>query len=269
MSKLFKFLFILLGIGLLLIIIGFIGSNGDFTNLKNVFTDDEEYTFASTTETKPVTSVIVDTENRHFKFYRSATEELKFEYYESERYTYTYTYDNGTANLICNYKYKWNFFIWGGYTSSTYTLINVYLPKSFTGTLDFQTSNGGVELSDFTLNNVIFTSSNGSFYLKNLNVNNLKLHTSNGKIELSDVTAADTMTGSTSNGDVTITNVVAETVNFHTSNGTIDGNNLTGNHIETETSNGRIELDINGSFNDYRISSHLQRKDPRRGFHLG
>jgi DUF4097 and DUF4098 domain-containing protein YvlB len=277
MSKLFKFLFILLGIGLLLIIIGFIGSNGDFTNLKNVFTDDEEYTFASTTETKPVTSVIVDTENRHFKFYRSDTEELKFEYYESERYTYTYSYDNETetAKLICNYKSKWNFFVWFRYTSSTYSLINVYLPKSFTGSLNFKTSNGGMELADFTLNNVTFTSSNGSFNLKNLNLNNLELHTSNGRFELSDITAAAKMTGNTSNGKLILTNLTAQeihfsssngdvnainmnagTVYFHTSNGDIDGNNLTSNDIEMETSNGRIELDINGSYNDYRISSH-------------
>jgi DUF4097 and DUF4098 domain-containing protein YvlB len=275
MSKLFKALFILLGIGFVLIIIGFIGTKGDFSNLRDVFTDDEEYTFATKTETQPVTDVIIDTENRHFKFYRSTTEELKFEYYESERYVYTYTYVDGKATLVCNYKSKWNFFIWFRYTSSTFSLINVYLPKSFTGNINCKTSNGGIELADGTLNNVTLTSSNGAFNLKNLEVNAIDLHTSNGRFELADITAATKMTGSTSNGklilsnltapavhfsssngDVNATNVNAGNIYFHTSNGDIDGNTLTGEHMEAETSNGRIELDINGSYDDYRISSH-------------
>ena len=222
-------------IGVALTVVGFLMS--DSTNL-DLF-NRPDYTLTELSyEADEIEDMTMYFANRAVEILPSETGKIEIKYYEAENDWIDVSVESTSLELIN--RTKWylgiNFGFWGiGQTN--YFKVLIYIPSGLINyDLDITTSNGAIELADLTnLNDIDFSSSNGAIKLESAEVKGaLKAITSNGKISLSDV-------------------IALESINLHTSNGEIELLSITTNDLKAETSNGAINVDIIGSYDDYRI----------------
>lgn len=121
--------------------------------------------------------------------------------------------------------------------------ITIEVPKTFTGNLDINTSNGSIDLIDLgTVNEVTCETSNGRLNITNLNAKKfVNAYTSNGQINAENITAKGGASFRTKNAAIHLASVTTEDeLRCNTSNSRIEAENVKGDTCTIFTSNGNL-----------------------------
>lgn len=121
--------------------------------------------------------------------------------------------------------------------SNSNVVLEVFIPKSFTGNLNTAASSGDI-------------------YMKNIIGENLSLATSSGDLLLESL-EGKTIGITTSSGDMELDDLVGDSININTSSGDISLNNITSEEIKISTSSGDIAFNLNDNANYKIIGSTL------------
>lgn len=235
MRKIFGIIFLLIFVGVILTVVGFFMSDGTSLDLF----ERQDYTLTELSyEADAYSDISMVFINREIEIYPSETDQILINYYEAEN-DWVDIEIEGTSFELINHT-RWYFgssWIFSGWGFNSYNKVVVYLPVSVLGyALDISTSNGSIDMTDISgLISADFGSLNGAITLENIALSDeLSITTSNGKITLINVTSNDAIDLKTSNGDIDVINLTAE-------------------NLEATTSNGSIEIEIHGTYEEYRI----------------
>jgi DUF4097 and DUF4098 domain-containing protein YvlB len=238
--------------------------------------DDEDYVYNELLyDADEFTGFNFDFYNRDFFVVATEDDQIKVEYYTSEKDTVTVT-DSGDTLTLKN-EVEWIFQLFGGWR----TILNddiiydvtIYVPDSMVYDIDFNTSNGSFYMSDIqnvgdldfdTSNGVIILencentsinldTSNGRISLTNCITDSIDVSTSNGTIELEEVTTSGLIKLRTSNGKILLTDLEAGVINAKSSNQRITAINIKCTDVTLDTSNGSISLSIYGDKDDFEV----------------
>lgn len=222
-------------------------------------------------------------ENRDYIVRNSTDDKIKITYYESEDDKVNLMDDESKLKLTNEVDWfkKW----FSGLTVLTNPEIYdvyVYLPSDTFYSLNLVTSNGKLDIVDFSnLADVYFDTSNGQILLENVTMSSLNaetsngsirvvnvdvtgpinLNTSNGAITLTDITATGKLYFKTSNGSLTLNNLTAPSIEGKTSNTGIDATNLISDDIKLDTSNGSIDLTVVDDKDNYSVNMSTSNGD--------
>lgn len=142
----------------------------------------------------------------------------------------------GRVSFWLDYPHTMGSFLY--YTRNT--AVDVYLPQSFTGAMQLDTSSGGIHAEGFTFSELSCNASSGSVKIENTSADTVTIDTSSGGIHIEGITAQRLRAGATS-GSINGGDVVAD-VNLETSSGEIHLTGVTGN-MEANTSSGTIQIE--------------------------
>ena len=126
----------------------------------------------------------MEAENRLVKFEPSSDNRIKVAYYESSKDTVDAAQKNDKLSVY-NRDRKRRWFVFD-FVSANVRTITIWLPQSFEGDINVETSNGSITLDDIgTLGELDLTTSNGKITLEKLSAKQeIKLSTSNGNINI-------------------------------------------------------------------------------------
>jgi hypothetical protein len=254
MRKIIGVTFLLIFVGVIVTIVGFLMS--DSTDLNLFERPNYELTELSY-EADEIDSFKMIFLNRGLEVYPSVDDKIKIEYYEAENDWIEVNLEGTKLDLLN--RSRWYLFTtrnWWNIGEPNYWVVKVYLPEGLINySLDLTTSNGSIEIKD----------------IENINV--IDLGTSNGAIRLTNVVSTGGIKADSSNGKVILTNIVSGgLIDLRTSNGDIIVDSITAMNLKVLTSNGSIDVDIIASYEDYRVElatsngktyiDGLQRNDP-------
>ena len=155
------------------------------------------------------------------------------------------------------------------FSSSRYSIeVEAFLPSSSLATLDLESSNGGVYLTEIRGDALGATTSNGPLLFDNVHAESLAGRTSNGRIG-GTVEAKDTVL-STSNGriELRVLSTVSGQYDLRTSNGAIEldvSQQLqVGYNLDLSTSNANINIDLPNL--DYSLNQKTEKRAQTTGF---
>lgn len=252
MKALRTFGVIILFFGVSLVILGVILTKGDFSKIKGAFLIDDQYEKVEKKGEEEITSVDLSLVTNDVIIYKSTDETYAADYYVSEDDTIDFSINNNQLVMKGTKKHK--FFNWG-FKSSTVSKVNLYLPKSFEGTINIKNSTGDVKISDATFQEINIDSSTGDIILSKVNIiNGLTFSLSTGDVNL-DMVNTPSIVGKTSTGGIEISNSnVLTKVDLKTSTGNISLNNVNSENIVCDASTGSIKINLIGKQEDYRIN---------------
>ena len=252
MSRLFRVSLVLFIIGVAMTVI--FSSMSDYKVFSTVDEEDFVY-YEETYDGDAFTNLSFDFINRNFDIKPSNNDEIKITYYLTDLDQIDITDDQDTLEIHNNIEwYNQIFTGWFFFVSREFYMVTVYLPTSYEYHLDVQTTNGDIDATNIgQMTSIDIDTSNGTINLSQMNANSIDLHTSNGSIYLDDVSCTSKINAHTSNGRLNFTDVSADEIDASTSNGKIIALNIESNDIEMDTSNGSIELDIIGNVDDYEV----------------
>lgn len=223
----------------------------------NIFSEDNSYTYEEKTySVDELNSIIIAVENKRITVMPSENDEIKLEYYVSEKDPVTVTTTSSTIEVENETEWFAGFFnLFAFLKNPEYSQFNLYLPSSMELDLSLSSMNGEIIVSDLThFKDLTIWTSNGEISLDNVNLTgSLSMHSSNGRLNIDDSSVTESVVMYTSNGRVHIDGLIADEVEVTTSNGDIDCQNVTTDSLDLTTSNGVIEVQINGAFEDYYL----------------
>ncbi|MCX7708461.1 MAG: DUF4097 domain-containing protein [Clostridia bacterium] len=143
------------------------------------------------------------------------------------------------SRLVVREKHKVNISIGFNFTNQELKL-DLYVPKSYAGSLELGTSSGDVNVDGLSFDRFNFSSSSGNLHAASLNTKNAELNTSSGdftvkgfsgglrfnsssgKLDASDVDLTGNMSVNTSSGDINVDfSKLAGNINSNTSSGEV------------------------------------------------
>ena len=230
----------------------------DFDNL---FYKDKDYQYKEDVFDFNAKEIAVEAENRLVKFEPSSDNRIKVAYYESSKDT-VYAAQKNDKLSVYNRDRKRRWFVFD-FVSANVRTITIWLPQSFEGDINVETSNGSITLDDIgTLVELDLTTSNGKITLEKLSAKQeIKLSTSNGNINIKNVSCYSEINASTSNGKLNIEKMMASRFDGRTSNGKVIMKDINCNNIKAHSSNGSITLHANGNKDDFEIRAHTNNFD--------
>ena len=180
----------------------------------------------------------------------SEDETTKIEWHEYSGDEWKYTYSDGHITLKSPYTGWRNVTrIWKrGILFSIFSASDklahgtLYLPASYTGSLEIELKNGAIEISEMSFAGLDLSSANGAIKLTNIQADTLTADTHNGAIK---VTGGEfkSLVASTNNGTVNLIDLTAENISAETSNGAVKLEELTATKIKARTNNGSIGVE--------------------------
>jgi hypothetical protein len=253
MGKLFKIALALFLIGVGVFAVFTVISEEPIWGLVN----DEDYLYNELTyDADEFTGFDFDFDNRDFIVGISEDDKIKITYYTTERDNVTVTDSGDTLKLFNDI--EWTFTLFSGWNSiindEDYFDVEVFLPASVIYDVDFNSSNGSLDMVGINNIDVLkFATSNGRIDIDNCNATSMDFYTSNGTIELTTVEAIGLIKIKTSNGKIKLTDVEAGSIEAKSSNQKITGVNITCSDVDFDTSNGSISLSIYGDKEDFEV----------------
>jgi DUF4097 and DUF4098 domain-containing protein YvlB len=184
--------------------------------------------------------------------------------------------ENLLIKVTCQYKYGnlreddtfYNFYEEGNkivfnpnFSSNISIRLEAYLPEKKYEEISLATSNGRIDIDDFSLNTLKCNTSNSSIGISDIYANDISLTTKNGKINIKDVSSPNIKANSTNstinlkdvnskfleastlNGRIIMKDVVSSSIIGSTSNSSIDVNDISCEILNLTTSNGKITCD--------------------------
>jgi DUF4097 and DUF4098 domain-containing protein YvlB len=203
----------------------------------------------------------IKSSNDHIKIVPTDDSQVKIDYYSSDDVKFFIEVAGKELRIEQQSKLRLSF---GGFISfwpswlGAQTL-TVHVPSDKIFEYSLKTSNGQVDVSNLSADQVVAINSNGDVSLSNLKIKrNAAVDTSNAKIILNSVTA-DELKLSTSNAKIDIKNTEVARVVAETSNANIELDKLKADDIDLDTSNASVKGSLIGRAEDYR-------KDMRTNF---
>jgi hypothetical protein len=258
-----------LALGTLLFGAGMVATHGNWEEVKDAFTVDDDYQKVVKTGTELPNNVIVDAKDNTVEFLHSSDNTYRIEYYESDDDYYVFASENGVLTLTNFRKFR---FSWWGIKSPEVSAVRIYLPNDYSGAINAKVSTGTVNLTDYPkVCELTITASTGEIRISNTAVfGSLKATASTGEITLENITAAS-LTANASTGEVHINNAVisgittlgistgdikyynseSASVRCIASTGDIDIGNLKTDAIEARASTGSIAIELIGNEDEY------------------
>nr|WP_106781249.1 DUF4097 family beta strand repeat-containing protein [Lysinibacillus timonensis] len=198
--------------------------------------------------------VEIDTENA--KINVKVTEDKPFvELINSDLYDLNVEIEGNTLDIEVERKwFRW--FSFDLFSSSP--VLNVFLPEHLYETLKIDTNNGGVNVSNFEVNEMSVNTNNGKIIMNNIKSSYIYAESNNGNVNLNNVNGK--VISETNNGDVTIsTNALSSPFSIGTDNGDIiietikEPENTT---LDIKTHNGEINVFGSNSYNSVIGNGH-------------
>lgn len=184
----------------------------------------------------------------------SDDEDIHLIYFDRENESYNIN-DGTTLSMTHESDYHWyNYILVVDFQAPSFTIL---LPADFQGSLDLQTGNGKISISDVTAKQLSCSTQDGGVYVSNVTgAETLTLKTANHKIELSDVQLTGALACQTSNGAIHLTDISAGTIHALTSEAPIACKNTqTSGKTELKNSDARIEVENVGADGDLSLSN--------------
>lgn len=249
-----KVVAVIIIIGIILALAGFIIGGVSFSDIKNGFISDEDYTLVEEIEDIGLTSIEIECDNNIISLSISEDESWHVSYYYADYYPVDYSVAGGKLSIKATFEPKFSLFRFK-YPSATVRTIKVEMPIGYTGDIAIKTENGTVSLDSIQgITNISVQTSNGKINVLNSVVSeNANLRSSNGEVKINNTTIVGELDVVTSNGKIISENLSASKVRARTSNGNISFNNISCNNIDCATSNGSNTLSVNGDYASYRI----------------
>ena len=206
-----------------------------------------------------IREINIDVRNVGIEVRPSEGDEIVIRYHENNRTTFTETVTANQVSLVQDRNggiFRWFRLININLTARSGVVVEI--PEEAVLSGSFRTTNGRVEISGLTFEELQARSSNGQIRLEGIDVNGeTNVRTTNAMISVSDVSLDSDAELETSNGRIYISQVsLGGHMNMKTSNGNI---NLSGvdsdGDIVGETSNGRVELTNVTAAGDLEIGS--------------
>ena len=208
------------------------------------------------------------------KIVESDSDEVKVEYYDSEKYVHDIDVKGDTLTIGVNSYtdgtpwWEWVTFDMDwiyGETTGDYQL-TVYLPEGEYGSLELDNVSSnmivpeGYTFDDLTVNttsgdiaaecsvtgSVKISTVSGEVKLANGTPSDVDINTTSGNADLNDMTVAGLINISTISGEITLTNVVTDDVDINTTSGEIIFNDLTTGTANIDTTSGDVSGTIAG-----------------------
>ena len=181
-------------------------------------------------------SLTINVDNKEVIILPSTDEMIHVKYYDSDKIWIDVTQTEEELRIESDMEWYGAFTIGFNFDFvSEYHTFYLYLPNDVAYDLFVDTSNGRVSASDLTL------------------FGRLVLNSSNGGINLTNVTAEEYIKCDTSNGKLDLDTVNSPVIELESSNGGVYADKLTTDKLDVYTSNGRIEVEVYGVFEDYRV----------------
>jgi DUF4097 and DUF4098 domain-containing protein YvlB len=252
MNKLLKYglAILLIGFGIVLVI--------SLTSNSTIFgINEENYTLTEESYAGDAfDSINFDFDNRHVYITESTDDQIHVKFYLHEKDELTYSDTTSNLNIEISRKWYFSIFTFDIFTNKDYFRVLLSLPTSTTiENLDINTSNGELELNVANVfDSIILATSNGRIDLMNFTVNDLVANSANGDVLVDEVNAVNSINLKTSNGGIDLSEVTAPDIKANTSNGRITAEGIISEDITLDTSNGRIYLAVKGIKDDYRVT---------------
>ncbi len=248
-----------IGLGLLLIGVGIIAVFASLSKDSALsIVSDKDYIYHELAyDNNTYQNLNLDLDNRNVYVRQSDDNQIKIQFYDTEKQPINATGDSDTLNLI-SVKTPWYESIFSGWTALSnqeYFKVYLYLPdNSVDYNLNISSTNGEISvISALALGNLVVHTSNGKITCDSIDLNIFNGSTSNGTITFEDVNVATSLTVNTSNGRMYFTNVSGDKLDANSSNGLASAININFNKTDISTSNGNITVTAVGSSDDFRI----------------
>lgn len=179
-------------------------------------------------------NIIISDENVAITFTKSDDDKIHIDYLESEKESYDISQDD---DIVIHKKtsYKWYEYI---FRFDFYKRnLKIAIPENYKGNIELTTVNGGISLSDVSVNHINITTSNGKVDVVNTKAANCDIATNNGGISLINTVITNDISAKTSNGKITL-----DKMNF-------------GGDVSLKSSNGSIVGTILGEPSDYAVTA--------------
>ncbi len=145
-----------------------------------------------------------------------------------------------------------------GWFKNYYSRVEVYLPESYEGSLDIETTSGSVEVKEnVTLTDVDVSSSSGSIRFNEILAKNINLNSTSGSTRGSLLDAEGDITIQSSSGSIGVDRITSSSADLDSTSGSIRGSEIicTGK-VAMESSSGSINYDnISGSAIELKSTS--------------
>ncbi len=203
-------------------------------------------------------SFTFDFDNRDIYVLPSEEENISIKFYVNEKEDFEYNDETDELSITIDYQWQRNIFSFSFPKNRTYYKVYLYVPASFFAyNFDFTSKNGYIKVEDILLlGDVDLKTSNGDLEITNSSVNQISMNTSNGKLNLANISVTGDLEGRTSNGRVNATNIEASKIELRTSNGRIIAEDLNSKYIKLNTSNGEIDSTVIGNKDDFHVRIH-------------
>lgn len=115
----------------------------------------------------------------------------------------------------------------------------LYLPQDYLPTMEIQTSNAPIRVSDISCTDALFHTQNSSIVLSNLTTEDLTAKTANAPIKAEHITAQK-LTAKTANASLRAAHLNAGEMQLKTANGSLAAEHITADSLDASTANGKI-----------------------------
>lgn len=244
-------------VGLILSVIGLAVNN--FAPPQLVTTPAEAKSY--TVPVDDLTAISAESALRAIKVVPSPDDKVRITYFESSVEHYTVTHADGQLTL--DYQEDRRLFPISLFNFDLRREpVMIEIPATYTGTLEVETSNATLTVSDLTaLKSLEAVTSNATIKVRHLAVSDsMRIKSSNGSLTL-DQLVSGMLEAETSNSRITATEVQSSQVDFKTSNSAIEFTGLKADRISLITSNSRISGTIAGQIDEYQIDSDTSNGD--------
>ncbi|MDD4077520.1 MAG: DUF4097 family beta strand repeat-containing protein [Bacilli bacterium] len=265
----------LIGLGFILMVMGFVLSGGKLSSFQVGFTRDDDYTKETVSDVTVIDKVEIQLKTRNVSFALNEDESYRVEYYQSERDNVLISVTDGIMKIE-EEKPKFQLFFWGFRSRQVATVV-VVLPKDFTGEIAIRSDTGEIHItalevleklsvevktgkvlvSNLTVNSPLkIQSSTGTVEISNLVAPSLGIKVSTGKIVLNDTFVTGEATLGSSTGNITITGIQSVSLNCRAPTGKIIIENTLTDTLKAEASTGSVSVKLIGKAADYRLNVH-------------
>lgn len=222
-------------LGLVIVLIGLVLIDFDFSRLNNAQTVTNTYTI-----TEDFENISIDTDISNISFFLSNDESCEIFCQETEKNPHTVRVENGMLTVRQEDHRKWYDYIGFNFTE---VKVVITLPKAEYEQLQITSATGKAEIGNpFSFNCVDIDTDTGFVNVACTVRDSLNISTTAGAITVKGVTV-QTLKANCDTGKITLTNVVAAgALNVETTTGAVLVEDCTAGSLEVECSTGKITL---------------------------
>lgn len=271
-----KILIAVFSLGIVLTITGLALSDWNFNVIVDAFTNDEDYEYVEKNGDEEVKEIKIKINSGNIVFHIYDGTGYKVDFYESDYNKKIVNLENNVLTITNQIKLRYRFFNIS-FTPSEYQKLSIYLPESFNGKVNIETSSGNIIISNFhftdlnievSSGNVILKevvvendtnikNSSGNIELTDFSTNNLTIKASSGKILLQEANIRTKVDIKSSSGNIIVNTSKLSSIDVRTSSGNVHIIDSESDNIDLQLSSGNVKVILKGNVSDYRIDASV------------